>query len=351
MSYLKTGKKYDVMRITPFQKKLYREYEGISVYEGDFRLLAEAVYSGKLKTIALHFLDVQMWNVINPDLDKIRLFIWIHGADIHPYWRREHNYNDENERKIAKIQSDERMKLWSEVFEIASSNSNIHFIFVSKYSANEVMEDYKITLKKEQFSIIHNAIDTDTFDYVPKSEEQRKRIFSLRPWSSKQYANDISISAILELSKHKEFEDMEFFIAGQGRLFDELTEPLTQFPNVKLEKSFYTHKDIADLHKEYGVCLIPTRGDTQGVSRDEAMSSGLVPITNAISAIPEFCTNEEDSLLVPAEDYKAVADAILRLYRNPKLFTKLSKKAAERVRKQSAEKIIIPKELDLIEGK
>lgn len=32
----------------------------------------------------------------------------------------------------------------------------------------------------------------------------------------------------------------------------------------------------------------PTRMDTQGVSRDEAMCSGLVPITNKVAAVPEF---------------------------------------------------------------
>lgn len=34
--------------------------------------------------------------------------------------------------------------------------------------------------------------------------------------------------------------------------------------------------------------LIPTRADTQGVSEDEGMSCGVVPITNNIAAVPEF---------------------------------------------------------------
>ena len=351
LSYLKMGRKYDVLRIYPYQKKLFREFEGISVMEGNHNLLTEALYSGNICTIALHFLDIQMWNAIKPNLDssKLRLLIWVHGAEIQPYWRREYNYKDDSEREVAKIQSDARMKLWEEVFETASQNYNIHFIFVSKYFANEVMEDYGVNLSDKQFSVIHNGIDTETFDYVPKSPEQRKRIFSLRPWASRQYANDISVNAILELSKHEEFEDMEFFIAGQGPLFDELTEPLKEFQNVRLEKSYFNHKEIADMHKEYGVCLIPTRWDSHGVSRDEAMSSGLVAVTNPVAAIPEFCTTEKDSLLVPPEDPVSVAEAILRLYQFPKLFERLSRNAAQRVRNQSGESVVIKKELELIE--
>ena len=42
------------------------------------------------------------------------------------------------------------------------------------------------------------------------------------------------------------------------------------------------------MHKKNGIFMVPTRLDSQGVSRDEAMSSGLVPITNNVAAIPEF---------------------------------------------------------------
>jgi glycosyltransferase involved in cell wall biosynthesis len=41
---------------------------------------------------------------------------------------------------------------------------------------------------------------------------------------------------------------------------------------------------------------VPSRTDTQGVSRDEAMSSGLVPVTNAVAAIPEFVDDTVECL-------------------------------------------------------
>ena len=82
-------------------------------------------------------------------------------------------------------------------------------------------------------------------------------------------------------------------IIGDGPLFDDLIKPLKHFTNVKYQKTFLQHHQIAKIHKNYGIFLIPTRMDSQGVSRDEAMASGLVPITNNVAAIPEFVRDKE----------------------------------------------------------
>lgn len=87
--------------------------------------------------------------------------------------------------------------------------------------------------------------------------------------------------------------------------------------------------------------------DAQGVSRDEAMSSGLVPVTNAVTAIPEF-VDDSCGILAPAEDYKFMAEGIKRLYYNPKLFESMSENAAKRVRSQSSKELTIGKEICLI---
>lgn len=107
------------------------------------------------------------------------------------------------------------------------------------------------------------------------------------------------------------------------------------------------NKEISSLHKKYGVFLAPTRMDSQGVSRDEAMSSGLVPITNNVAAIPEF-VDETCGMLVEAEDYIGMANSIKKLYQEPELFQKLSRNAAARVRKQSGIENTIIKEIELI---
>jgi glycosyltransferase involved in cell wall biosynthesis len=136
---------------------------------------------------------------------------------------------------------------------------------------------------------------------------------------------------------------------GDGKLFEETLAPLRHFENVKIERRFLTQPEIAQLHKEYGVFLCPTRWDSQGVSRDEAMASGLVPVTNAVAAIPEF-VDKTCGVLANAEDAEDLAAGIMWLYENPAHFQALSKAAAARVRRQSGSHIVISKELALFNG-
>ena len=152
------------------------------------------------------------------------------------------------------------------------------------------------------------------------------------------------------LSKKPWFNQLTFTLIGRGEMFSEITKPLSKFSNVKLKETFLRQDEIAEYYKKNGIVLIPTRGDTQGVSRDEAMSCGLVPITNAVAAIPEF-VDENCGILAPADDAQAIADGIERLYNDPELFLQMSKNAAARVRSQTSKEYTIYKELYIICGR
>src|SRR5699024_5879340 len=93
--------------------------------------------------------------------------------------------------------------------------------------------------------------------------------------------------------------------------------------------------------------LVPSRWDSQGVSRDEAMASGLVPLTNAVAAIPEF-VDDECALLAAGEDHLAMASKLLELVRSPKKFKRMSAAAAVRVRRQCGVAQSLERELALI---
>ena len=140
---------------------------------------------------------------------------------------------------------------------------------------------------------------------------------------------------------------MDIKIIGDGILFDKITNSLKRYKNVTCEKHFLHQNEIAKLHKEYGLFLVPTRWDSQGVSRDEAMASGLVPITNATAAIPEF-VDKSCGILAPRENYTTMAEGIDELYHNPELFMQMSANAAARVRSQTSKEYTIDKELALI---
>ena len=288
--------------------------------------------SGRYKRVLVHFLDDTMWTVLQHHIARIPVIVWVHGAEIQP-WHRRDNFENEQQREVAKIQSEARMTFWRGL--LRHMPDNLSFVFVSKYLAEVTMEDLGFRLPESRYTIIHNAIDTDLFVHHKKSAEQRRKILSIRPYASRTYANDLSVKAILALSKKPYFKDLEFRMIGDGKLFDEVLEPVRGFNNVYIERRYLTHIEIAAIHREYGIFLCPSRMDTQGVSRDEAMSSGLVPVTNSVGAIPEF-VDDSCGFLADPEDSAGLAESIVKLYESPELFLAMSTAAAERVRMESS---------------
>ncbi|ELE3073579.1 FkbM family methyltransferase [Campylobacter lari] len=346
-TYKEKGVLIDVFRLSNTQRYECREFENIDVITASNEVLEETLASGQYDHILVHFLDKNMWSVLEKFVDKIKITVWIHGAEIQVWQRRSYEFELMSSIEIERQKklSAQREKLWKEIVE--ARHKNVHFIFVSEYFKNESLGDIGLKINAGQYSIIHNYIDTNLFNYVEKKPEDRLKILTIRPFSSKKYANDLTIKAILNLSQRDFFDKLEFMIIGDGPLFDELIKPIKHFTNVKYQKTFLQHHQIAKIHKNYGIFLIPTRMDSQGVSRDEAMASGLVPITNNVAAIPEF-VDSECGILVEPENAKLLADAIEFLYKNPDEFMKLSANAAKRVRQQCDKDMIVSKELDII---
>ncbi|AWM61388.1 glycosyl transferase family 1 [Stutzerimonas stutzeri] len=334
----------DVFRLRKDQPISWHEFQDVDVTTGSQQALRRMLASGRYRHVLVHFLDPDMWDVLKDFIDTIKVTVWVHGAEVQPWWRREYNYQDEAELEKAKAESDERLRFWRALFQ--DLPVNLSYVFVSKYFADEVIEDVGVELPLSYYEIIHNPVDTELFSYVEKEVEQRKSVLSIRPYASRKYANDLSVKAVLELSKESFFDQLKFKFVGDGELFDSVLEPLKGFANVEIQRGFLSQDEISRLHKEYGIFLCPTRMDAQGVSKDEAMASGLIPVTNGVTAIPEF-VDPHCGILAAAEDYKAMAEGIRYIYLDPEKFRSMSKAAAARARRQVAKEHIIMKEISI----
>jgi glycosyltransferase involved in cell wall biosynthesis len=344
LEYARRGKRADIFCLRAGARLGYYEFDGVDVTRGGKHALQNVLRTRQHRTILVHFLDEAMWSVLEPHLDDLKVIVWLHGSEVQPWHRRTYNYTTPAQLEAAKIASERRVSFWQGI--LREPHPNFKLVFVSEYLAEEVQEDLGLRLPPDMFTVIHNLIDTELFSYQRKDPEQRKRILSIRPYASRKYANDLAVDAIVELSKEPFFDELEFRIIGDGLLFDETVEPLRDFRNVIIDKGFLTHAEIAALHKDYGVFLVPTRADTQGVSRDEAMASGLVPVTSAVTAVPEF-VDEECGFMAPFDDASGLAAAIKTLYLEPDRFARMSAAAAARVRRQSTADLTAQRELEL----
>ena len=345
LGYASSGMPVDVFRLTE-DHITFSEFEGIDVVSGQLSDLELMLRSNPYKTVMVHSLDRAMWSVLKTCAPDREVLVWVHGAEIQPWYRRDFSFLDDRDRERGMQRSNDRMAFWRELF--SDSSANVRFVFVSRHLLREAQRDVGIDLDPSRYVVIHNYIDNQLFPYLAKDVAQRKRLLSIRPYSRPTYANDLTVRAILDLSKEPFFGELEFRLIGDGRLFDETVEPLRGFPNVLLEKRFLSQSEIAALHRQYGVFLCPSRIDSQGVSRDEAMASGLVPITNRVSAIPEF-VDEQCGFLAAPEDWRGMADAVRQLYADPDIFKRMSAAAARRVRQQSGKAQTLDREIVLIE--
>lgn len=342
-AYKETGIVCDVFRYKSESSLSYHEFEDVDITTGNAEALEVQLRHGCYQHIVIHFIDQGIWDIIKNHLDRIKVTIWAHGADIQSYERRAFLYDTPEQHARAKILSDMRLSMWREM--LNPMHKNLKVVFVSRYLAETSMEDLGLNIPPEQYEIIHNPIDTDFFKYKPKTVEQRKKILSIRPYASRVYANDLMVKAILKLQEYNFFYELEFRIIGDGPLFDEVLSPIAHLENVFIERRFVNHYEIKSLHQQYGIFMCPTRMDTQGVSRDEAMSSGLVPITNYVAAVPEFI-NEDCAIFDKSESIDKFVEGIVRLYNDPHLFLNMSNNAAEQVKKKSSLKMTIKQEID-----
>ncbi|TVU62360.1 FkbM family methyltransferase [Paenarthrobacter nitroguajacolicus] len=342
--YVQAGVPTEVFVLDEGSSLRFREFEGVSVITGNSETLETFLAQGNHQSISIHFVTESMWAAVRQLEHRPNVAIWAHGADIQSWSRRAFLYENTAAVEAAKSASESRMSLWRSIF--MDAPDNVKVVFVSDWLHRTALEDLKIDSSKHAV-IIHNPINTSRFSYAKKPVEQRLKVLSIRPYASSVYANDLAVDAILLLADDPLFQEMEFRLVGDGPLFDELTRPLEGFENVVLDKRFLTQDEIAEMHREYGVFLCPSRMDTQGVSRDEAMASGLVPVTTSIAAIPEFADGGCAELVGP-ESPAELAAALLLLARSPRTFKRKSRAAASRVRRQSDASIVIPQELAVL---
>lgn len=346
-AYRQHGLRPTVFRMRPGASLSYDEFEAVDVLTGGEEALRKLLESTQYRSVMVHFLDRPMWESLRSVGESTRVVVWVHGAEIHAWWRRAYNITTPAAEDDARATWEVRKEFWLAVF--AEAGPNVHFVFVSRHFASEALGDLGVTLDASRYSVVHNPVDTSLFTYEPKPLSQRKRLLSVRPFASPQYANDLTVAALLELRKEDWFDELQVRIVGEGPLFEETVEPLRGLKNVLLERRFLPQHEIAAIHKEYGVFIVPTRWDSHGVSRDEAMSSGLAPVTTAVAAVPEF-VDDGSGITCPPEDAIALADGIRRLVKDPDLFARISEGAAARVRRQSDAARIIRQELELIRG-
>jgi glycosyltransferase involved in cell wall biosynthesis len=323
-------------------------YEGVDVeITNNLQNFYDAVRKASPDIIAVHM--VQRSQVDFFTTLSIPVVVFAHGYEITSWRRRVTNFDTLGSIRYLVpyiVRNELQLRKLRKLVRHANAGAAVQFVFVSRWLQRAAEEDLGVSIKKSM--VIPNGINTRHFDFVEKSPEIRKKILIVRSFKARNYANDIAIDAIVKLSRKPYFQDLEFSIYGEGYLFKPLTGVLRSFPNVKLYNFFIENKDIAAIHKEFGLFLCPSRMDTQGVSMCEAMASGLVPITSPIGGIPEYAEDGQSAFMT--NDADGIVKYVEQLYNDPDLFVRISRQAREAVLRKCSLDETITREISLFES-
>jgi glycosyltransferase involved in cell wall biosynthesis len=326
------------------------EFDGVRVTLGNAEDYSNRIATVGYRAILVHFASPAMIEPVRRYAPTTPVVLWVHGFEAEAWHRRWFDFvgGPESIRAaLARKSGHYADQLAFMAWLLSTDELDLHVVHVSEWFRRNVVEP-DTGVQTDNAEVIPNVVDTDLFAYRAKDPAARARILSVRPYASRKYANDLMIRAILELSRRPFFGELRFTIRGDGALFDRTVAPVLSMDNVDVAKGFLRQEEIAQLHAEHGVFLVPTRFDSQGVSMCEAMSSGLVPVATAVAAVPEFVEHRATGLLAAAESATGLADAIEALYYNEELFARLSLAANESIRDRCRAEVTVGREIGLI---
>lgn len=298
--------------------------DGVRVVRVESARLQDELDIASPQAVFVHHMEPQLWPTLRAVAEELPMVVWVHGYEARDWRELAGNFDQgyvETHLDHLETTNDRRRATLGEVF----PNPAISKVFVSHFM-QDVAEAF-VDREAINSRVIPNVVNEEVFSYRPRQPESRFRILWVRSFARHNYANDQSRDAILHLAAHPTFDRMQFTVVGDGQYFEESTEPLSHLPNVTIRRGFVNHEELAGLHTEHGIILVPTRWDSQGLTCCEAMSSGLVPVTTRTAAVPEYVPDNA-GMLCPPENSRALADAILHLQAQPDTFLSMSRAAA-----------------------
>lgn len=328
------------------------EYEGIKVICGRKNKLKMFCRKNKFDKIVFHYFNSFTARYVLKNLKNKETIIWFHGSDCISYKRRLLKLNCSgkeilNPKKLLKVIIYIIFYKYRTLMIKAINRKCLKttFVFVSNW--NKKTSEKDLNIKYNKSVVIPNYINFKNFPYKPKKDKLRYKVLSINNYNNLIYAGDVTEQIILKFSEYEQFKKFYFTIYGTGILFNKYTEKIKKFKNVKIFNQHLSHNMIRKLHSQNGIFLYPKRGDSQGVSRCEAMSSGLVSIASNVEAISEFSPSNTTYLTNSIQDF---INSFIDIDKNEQSFLNKSTNSANFIRKKCSYKNTIQKEIDLIRG-
>jgi glycosyltransferase involved in cell wall biosynthesis len=200
-------------------------------------------------------------------------------------------------------------------------------------------------LRPENIALIHSAVDPDRFSL----ERDRSLLeeFGIRD----RFVAGVT-GRLREEKGHrhliaampaivKAIPEFTLLVVGSGSLEHELRQQAAALG--MREHVVFTgfRKDIARILAAIDVFVMPSLSEGLGTAILEAGAAGLPIVATRVGGIPDIVEDGETGLLVPAGEPGALAEAVIRMARDPDLAARCGAAAAEHVRAKFSEERLV----------
>ena len=131
----------------------------------------------------------------------------------------------------------------------------------------------------------------------------------------------------------QECPEINFLIIGSGSLEKELKEKVKS-SGLQKHIVFQNYiKQISEFYKSIDLFVLPSL--TEGIPAVllEAMAFGVPVVATRVGGVPEMIEDGISGILVPPQNPEALAEAIIKIYKNPNLASIMAKNARARFEK------------------
>ena len=220
------------------------------------------------------------------------------------------------------------------------------YISVSNFTKKRLA---KRGIKKEKIIVIPNGVDLKEFEKIKAKKFSKPTICCINRLTKNKRVDDI-IKA-LGIVRVK-FPDIKCKIVGKGPEMNNLKKLAK---GLKLEKNIEflgfveKHDDVFRILKASHLFCSASLVEGFGMVVIEAMASNVPYVCSNIEPFKEVTENGKGGLIFKAENYKDLADNMIELLKNKKLYDRKKKEGKELVRKYDWD--IIVKKIEKVYSK
>ncbi|GJL51097.1 MAG: colanic acid biosynthesis glycosyltransferase WcaL [Nitrospirales bacterium] len=205
---------------------------------------------------------------------------------------------------------------------------------IAKYNRDYLMTQLELN---EDIDVIHDAIDVDMFKRIESRNSKNSIIAVARLASDKGLHYLIKACHIL----HQRNVEYACTIVGEGpekQVYEALIREL-HIPNICFT-GYLSNDQVCKLLQSQTVFVLPSIIHSNGHSDilanviKEAMAMQLPVVTSNIRGVDELVIDEVNGLLVPPDNFVAIADAIERIFKHPDLGRKMGQQGRVKVEQE-----------------